>query len=430
VCKLHYTKYVSRWDQHRPKECCAVEHPSGDLAPTKAALHACPSRCLNVFRQLYKELGFEFADPEEPRWCRTCRDAFDKKYAWYSPFYIAPKRRATKQAAIVLGKRKHSAVDLSAEKIRALVKQFVDNNAVSGQFRLFGKRGKPKVFMHVPQATVSDSEAKAATKRHRLRQDKKMLTATHARRTDSKEVQQADVAKAARKLHMYVKTSSTVFTASARETLQLQSTGMTGKQLRLIRTWFNDVFEGEVKLASDKKTRQYAQTNCSHDLNIDSFLLPQDTHGVNPNVTHAVIKDVKAALQKVLQAMYDGGELFHREGMPSKTIYVKLMGDKGGNSTKLALSVVNVEKPNSTSAAFTIGVYDNGAEDWQSIRDIFGGVLAQCAELKSVTIQLRKKALPVPSCAAKASGLPGADASFRVDAIQVSRCSHPHQARD
>ena len=128
---------------------------------------------------------------------------------------------------------------------------------------------------------------------------------------------------------------------------------LTNDQLRKVRRWTK---QWNVTLASERRARSYAKEQLE-EVELDSEMVQavatdQDNACCLVPAAFAWVKTPIVLLRCHLESLKDRNLLtwHHRaagDGLPDKEIWLKLGGDKGGGSFKLAMQVVNQRCPNS-----------------------------------------------------------------------------------
>ena len=160
------------------------------------------------------------------------------------------------------------------------------------------------------------------------------------------------------------------------------------EQIRMLKRDFTETFGFDV-FESEKELRNY----------IGKFEMPFES-GTFANesaksVNFVRVSDVKFVLKQLVEEMIDNNELTNLEIVGQNTLYVSLLGDKGGTSTKLLLQVLNTEsQAHSNRYSKMIGIYEGDKENRDCIEGIFGGLMKDIQDtfvkIKSLQLQSHK----------------------------------------
>ncbi|EFO98972.1 hypothetical protein CRE_06164 [Caenorhabditis remanei] len=106
----------------------------------------------------------------------------------------------------------------------------------------------------------------------------------------------------------------------------------------------------------------------------------------NVFVDSAVIKakNLSVLLSRRLERLHESGQLKFRTN--NDKIILGVGGDKGGNSTKIAIVIGNVDKPNNPHGILLIGMYE-GNDDYKSLKENMTSVFEQVNNMINITYQ-------------------------------------------
>ena len=160
------------------------------------------------------------------------------------------------------------------------------------------------------------------------------------------------------------------------------------EQVRMLKRAFTETFGFDV-FGSEKELRNH----------IGKLELPFEsgtfTIESGKSVNFVRVSDVKFVLKRIVEEMTENDELTNLEIVGQNTLYVSLLVDKGGTSTKLLLQVLNTEsQAHSNRYAKMIGIYEGDKENRDCIEGIFGGLIKDiqdtCVPIRSLHLQSHK----------------------------------------
>jgi hypothetical protein len=122
--------------------------------------------------------------------------------------------------------------------------------------------------------------------------------------------------------------------------------------------------------------------------------------------------DVMAELKAHVDAFAAAGMLQQRADITGSELRVTLMGDKGGDFTKLLLSIWDVTDSLSPLNCVFLGFY-KGAEDYDAIAEVFGPILRQLGSLPPIHWMPSTPVLPAAGPPPGAAGRLSASPAFR-----------------
>ena len=122
--------------------------------------------------------------------------------------------------------------------------------------------------------------------------------------------------------------------------------------------------------------------------------------------------DVMAELKAHVDAFAAAGMLQQRADISGKELRVTLMGDKGGDFTKLLLSIWDVTDSLSPLNCVFLGLY-KGAEDYDAIAEVFGPILRQLGSLPPIRWMPSAPVLPAAGPPSGGAGRLSSSPAFR-----------------
>jgi hypothetical protein len=94
-------------------------------------------------------------------------------------------------------------------------------------------------------------------------------------------------------------------------------------------------------------------------------------------VPFARVVDVAAVLNSQLDHLIANNRFKTHGCIPDKEVWCSLIGDKGGNSVKLGVNIINNEAPLSRSSVYILAMYEGAGEDYELIRRIMQPIIQQ-----------------------------------------------------
>uniref|UniRef100_A0A8R1HM81 Zinc finger PHD-type domain-containing protein n=1 Tax=Caenorhabditis japonica TaxID=281687 RepID=A0A8R1HM81_CAEJA len=119
-----------------------------------------------------------------------------------------------------------------------------------------------------------------------------------------------------------------------------------------------------------------------------------DFNGNSREVTVSRLKNVQSYVQLRIQELaYRGKLLFDEESGPR--IWLTIFGDKGGDEFKLAVSIANVETPNSAHHLVPLGIF-NDDENAENLTKYLGPIIDELNAMSEVEIELANGSSKIP----------------------------------
>ena len=105
------------------------------------------------------------------------------------------------------------------------------------------------------------------------------------------------------------------------------------------------------------------------------------TSGEDPkDVSFVRITDVNVVLRKMIDELVSSKLFTSLPNIPNQELYLLLSGDKGGNSTKLMLQILNTKSSQSVRTAKLIGIFEGEKDNHECVEAIFGSVIEEIQE--------------------------------------------------
>ena len=90
------------------------------------------------------------------------------------------------------------------------------------------------------------------------------------------------------------------------------------------------------------------------------------------DVSFVKITDVNVVLQKMIDEIVSSKLFTSLPNIPNQELYLLLSGDKGGNSTKLMLQILNTKSSQSVRTAKLIRIFEGEKDNHECVEAIFG----------------------------------------------------------
>jgi spore coat protein CotF len=117
-------------------------------------------------------------------------------------------------------------------------------------------------------------------------------------------------------------------------------------------------------LPSEKLVRQQ-QLQYEYEFEADSVTIN------NELITYVRVRDPVTLIQRQLQCLRLKNQLCTHKGViPDNEIWLHMLGDKGGYSTKLMVSIINTHKPLSRNQIL-LALYEGASEDYDVVSYVF-----------------------------------------------------------
>ena len=146
-------------------------------------------------------------------------------------------------------------------------------------------------------------------------------------------------------------------------------------QIRLLKRAFSDTFGFDI-FGSEKKLRDYLGT-----LEMAFEAGIYTTSGEDPNdVSFVRITDVNVVLRKMIDELVSSKLFTSLPNTPNQELYLLLSRDKGGNSTKLMLQILNTKSSQSVRTAKLIEIFKGEKDNHEFVEAIFGSVIKEIQE--------------------------------------------------
>ena len=107
-----------------------------------------------------------------------------------------------------------------------------------------------------------------------------------------------------------------------------------------------------------------------------------DQNGEQINVSFVRVTDVKSPVSQMINEMIESGSLKDVENLGPDTLGLLLAGDKGSDTTRLFVEVLNTFECQSIRNAKLVGIYE-GKETRESIEAVFGKLIRDILDLAS-----------------------------------------------
>jgi len=237
-----------------------------------------------------------------------------------------------------------------------------------------GKRGRAKTLFSVPNSEVGYRDASPPSKNQRqtianalIRQ---LATSSNCSDLENKENHSeflADLIRANTEFELIPAEKCSKLTEDQAIKLRTKL-NLTWRQQRVLASYLNSA--GCNVLPSEKSIRK-AQCSYEHEFEANSLVINDET------ITYVRAANVQVMMDRHLADLKQAGELTTHNGLiPEGEIWVNLLGDKGGHSTKLIASILNYTKPLSRNQLL-LAVYEGASEDYDVVKGIFGPIFDQ-----------------------------------------------------
>ena len=222
------------------------------------------------------------------------------------------------------------------------------------------QHGKPTRLMHIPIAAAGSSTASHICIRKRSQVVEKVLsdisgpTKNHSLPSD-KVTQNASLIN--RNREMFVESAKEagiklVSKFDIKDVAALKAE-LPWEQIRMLKRAFDETFGFDV-FGSEKMLREYVGK-----LEIPFESGTFTTQG-GKTVNFVRVVNVKEVIEQMVEELIESNSLKSPENINENTLYITLLGDKGGTSTKLLLQVLNINDSlmHSNRAAKMIAIYE------------------------------------------------------------------------
>ena len=161
---------------------------------------------------------------------------------------------------------------------------------------------------------------------------------------------------------------------SPHETAQFMSvTNMTDNQFRTVKSF----------LSNKKKSNIFASATAVKEQIKGIVHNYQTGHGATADsakIPYIHYTDVAAKLNDLVKPIMENYSTnFKHDILPNRTIQLAVYGDKGGNSTKLGVTLINSEKPQSPFSIQPMAMYESD-EDYELIKEFFSKTISDIEE--------------------------------------------------
>jgi hypothetical protein len=249
----------------------------------------------------------------------------------------------------------------------------VNDPQKQGPIRIIGKRGRAKTLYSVPNCEVGYRDASPPSKFQRqalARAIIKQLATSATCTTEENKVNHSEFLKdLVLNNSEFTTTPGKSFRLTEHQAIKLRTKlNLTWRQQRVLASYLNSA--GCNVLPSEKSIRK-AQSNYEHEFDANSLIINDET------ITYVRAANVQVMMDQHLTDLKQSGELTTHNGLiPEGEIWVNLLGDKGGHSTKLIASILNHSKPLSRNQLI-LAVYEGANEDYNVVHSIFGPIFEQ-----------------------------------------------------
>ena len=258
------------------------------------------------------------------------------------------------------------------------------------------QHGKPTRLMHIPIAVSGSSTASNSCIRKRSQVVEKVLsdisgpTKNHSLPSD-KVTQNASLIN--RNREMFVESAKEagiklVSKFDIKDVAALKAE-LPWEQIRMLKRAFDETFGFDV-FGSEKMLREYVG---KPEIPFESGTFT--TQG-GKTVNFVCVVNVKEVIEQMVEELIESNSLKSPENINENTLYITLLGDKGGTSTKLLLQVLNTNDSlvHSNRAAKMIAIYEGDKESRECIEAIFSNLIRQiqdtCENIKELHLKSHK----------------------------------------
>jgi hypothetical protein len=364
ICRNHFNRYL----KFKLKRCVATScnNPTNSMSLRKCPKHLLiylnldESAFVNVHQQCYQRLVAQTGSISNLNSSSHCHIDINMNYN--RPPLVEITNRAQEIDA-------HKF--LSAKQAQT---------PVNSPLSVVGKRGRAKTLFSVPSPEVGYRDASPPSKSQRQSLAnaiiKQLATSSTCSDVENKENHSqflTDLIQANTE-NFDVNTVTVLSTEKSVKLTEEQAIklrtklNLTWRQQRVLASYLNSA--GCNVLPSEKSIRK-AQSNYEQEFEANSLVINNET------ITYVRAANVQTMLDQHLADLKQAGELTTHNGLiPEGEIWVNLLGDKGGHSTKLIASILNHTKPLSRNQLL-LALYEGASEDYDVVKTIFGPIFDQ-----------------------------------------------------
>ena len=246
------------------------------------------------------------------------------------------------------------------------------NSQKQAPIRIIGKRGRAKTLYSVPNCETGYRDASPPSKFQRQALAnaiiKQLATSVKCTAEENK-INHSQFLKDLALDSDNIDPSGRPLRLTEHQAIKLRTKlNLTWRQQRALASYLNSA--GCNILPSEKSIRK-AQSNYEHEFEANSMVINNET------ITYVRAANVQIMMDQHLADLKQAGELTTHNGLiPEGEIWVNLLGDKGGHSTKLIASILNHTKPLSRNQLL-LALYEGASEDYDVVKGIFGPIFDQ-----------------------------------------------------
>ncbi|XP_070538620.1 uncharacterized protein [Ptychodera flava] len=164
----------------------------------------------------------------------------------------------------------------------------------------------------------------------------------------------------------------------SRETVLALKSIMPMTTWRLLKRTFKIEFGVDV-LGSEKKLREELE-EMQFTYEYGSF--ESEERGEAITVNYIRVTDVREVVTKTVEELKANNKLTKLDNISPDTLWLCVSGDKGGNSTKLMLQVMNSKTQHSIKQAKLLGLFEGGRDTRKHIEVVFKDIIADVCKLQ------------------------------------------------
>jgi hypothetical protein len=363
ICQNHWNQLL----RHKQDECIDPKCQDNNI---NKSLRKCPVRLLKCFN-LHPAALVKIH--------QQCYNLFDERYHNHPSYQPKPHRINNSSNSKPLRDITNITRDDEIIAHNYITNQ-INNSSTNQPIKLVGKRGRSITILHIPKSHVDNNSASTSilSKRVKILDNViNILSTTPNNNNQDNNNSRVELLTAHMKIQkeLYfqaIKSSGILnnpIKLSSNQAIQLKSiTGMTWSLYRLINSFLKS--SGIHILPTEKKIRD-EQLKLRYELesNIIDFNKEIIRYVRVVDIAY-VINDQIEALKKINE--WDN----HNNCIGDNEIWLNLLGDKGGYSCKLGLSLLNKRRPLSRDLLM-LAMYEGAGEDYNIVKLVMGETIKQ-----------------------------------------------------
>lgn len=240
-----------------------------------------------------------------------------------------------------------------------------------------GKRGRSKTWHHIPRSDKNYKDCSPPSKHQKVQAAKSFIKHLTHNNSGTEEGNRENRISFLTDLINSDKENffpaiersqfrTQAFKLTSDQTIELRNKiNLTWNQQRLLRSYLKSINRN---ILPPEYTIRNQQTEYEYQFEADTVKLNNDL------ITYVRVSDPVLLIQQQLAALKANNQLISHDNLiPENEIWLNLLGDKGGHSTKLMVSILNTVKPLSRNQIL-LALYEGAGEEYDIVKLIFGPI--------------------------------------------------------